>query len=91
VLVLKKIGMARMLKNEFSSKAIELENSGATVEELRKLLGTKRERLGIFEGDSLEGMMEAGQGSGLIKNIISVKELFAELILDFETKRKELI
>jgi enoyl-[acyl-carrier protein] reductase II len=83
--------MARMLKNEFTAKAIEMENSGASAEELRALLGAKRERLGIFEGDNLEGMMEAGQGAGLIKNIISVKDLFAELIEDYETSRKKLI
>ncbi len=79
-LVLKKIGMARMLKNNFSQRAIELENLGATEDDLRRLLGSKRERLGIFEGDNKEGMMEAGQGSGLIKEIISVQELFTKLL-----------
>ena len=91
MLVLKKIGMARMLKNDFSAKAIEMENSGASAEELKALLGVKREKLGIFEGDNLEGMMEAGQGAGLIKDIISVKELIAELIVDYETRRMEII
>ncbi|MBL1213825.1 MAG: nitronate monooxygenase [Ignavibacteriae bacterium] len=90
-LVLKKIGMARMLKNEFSKKAIELENSCGSIEELSKLLGSKRERLGIFEGDNIEGMMEAGQGSGLIENVISVKELFDELISDFEKRKREMM
>jgi enoyl-[acyl-carrier protein] reductase II len=79
-LVLKKIGMARMLKNNFSQRAIELENSGASIEELKNLLGSKRERLGIFEGDNTEGMMEAGQGSGLIKEIILVQDLFNKLL-----------
>ncbi len=79
-LVLKKIGMARMLKNAFSQKAIDLENSGASVDDLRNLLGSKRERLGIFEGENIEGMMEAGQGSGLIKEIISVQDLFNKLL-----------
>jgi enoyl-[acyl-carrier protein] reductase II len=79
-LVLKKIGMARMLKNAFSQKAIDLENLGASVDDLRNLLGSKRERLGIFEGDNIEGMMEAGQGSGLIKEIISVQDLFSKLL-----------
>ena len=37
-LVLKKLGMARMLKNKFSERAIELENSGATAEDLKNLL-----------------------------------------------------
>jgi enoyl-[acyl-carrier protein] reductase II len=85
VLVLKKIGMARMLKNDFSKRAIELEYSGGSVEALRNLLGSKREKLGIFEGDNTEGMMEAGQGAGLIKEIVSVQNLFENLLCEIES------
>jgi len=84
VLVLKKIGMARMLKNKFSNEAITAEYSGADAVKLKEILGQKRERLGIFEGDADEGMMEAGQGSGLIKDIPSVKELMSRLINEFD-------
>lgn len=84
VLVLKKIGMARMLKNKFSNEAITAEYSGADTEKLKELLGQKRERLGIFEGNVDEGMMEAGQGSGLIKDIPTVKELMSRLINEFD-------
>ncbi|HET54556.1 MAG TPA: nitronate monooxygenase [Ignavibacteria bacterium] len=85
VLVLKKIGMARMLKNKFSNDAIAAEYSGADAEKLKELLGQKRERLGIFEGNVDEGMMEAGQGSGLIKDIPTVKELMSRLINEFDS------
>lgn len=84
VLVLKKIGMARMLKNKFSNEAITAEYSGADAVKLKEILGQKRERLGIFEGDADEGMMEAGQGSGLIKDIPTVKELMSRLINEFD-------
>mgnify|MGYP000045943321 CR=1 FL=1 len=43
ILILKKIGLARLLKNKFSSEAQIAEYSGATVEELRVLLGEKRD------------------------------------------------
>ncbi len=84
VLILKKIGMARMLKNKFSNEAITAEYSGVDADKLKELLGQKRERLGIFEGNADEGMMEAGQGSGLIKDIPTVKELMSRLINEFD-------
>lgn len=84
VLVLKKIGMARMLKNKFSNEAITAEYSGADAVKLKEILGQKRERLGIFEGNADEGMMEAGQGSGLINDIPTVNELMLRLINEFD-------
>lgn len=84
VLVLKKIGMARMLKNKFSNEAITAEYSGADAVKLKEILGQKRERLGIFEGNADEGMMEAGQGSGLINDIPTVNELMLRLINELD-------
>ena len=85
ILVLKKIGMARMIKNEFSSTVYNAEQNGISSEELKTLLGEKRERLGIFEGDENQGMMEAGQGAGLIKEILPVNELLKKLIEEFDS------
>lgn len=83
-LILKKIGMARLLKNDFSQEAILKETSGSDVNELKALLGQKRERLGIFEGDENQGMMEAGQGVGLINELISVESLFQKLVGEYD-------
>jgi len=79
-LILKKIGLTRGIINPFTEKVITLENSGATPEELRILLGEKRERLGIFEGNVEEGILEAGKGVGMITEIQSVKNVFRKLI-----------
>ncbi len=84
ILVLKKIGMARMIKNEFTKTVYQAEANGADKQKLLELLGEKRERLGIFEGDEQNGMMEAGQGAGLIKEILSVKDLMKKLIKEFD-------
>jgi len=89
-LVLKKIGLARMIKNKFSKEAIEFEMNGANEEELKELLGNKREKLGIFDGDKEDGMMEAGQGAGLITKILSVEEVVNKLINEFNTSRKSI-
>jgi len=84
ILVLKKIGMARMIKNEFTSTVHKAELEGADEQKLKELLGEKRERLGIFEGNEKDGMIEAGQGAGLIKEVLPVKKLFEELIKEFD-------
>lgn len=90
-LILKKIGMARILKNKFGEEAILKEYSGADAEQMKELLGKKREKLGIFNGDAEQGMMEAGQGSGLIKDIPSVKELMERLIKEYDIAYNKLM
>jgi len=80
-LILKKIGLTRAIKNTFTEKIAKLENEGATSNELKELLGAKREKLGIFEGDLAEGILEAGQGVEKIVEILSVKEVFDRLIV----------
>lgn len=89
-LVLKKLGMARMIKNNFSKTAIEAENSCVDIEQLKIILGQKRERLGIFEGDVDQGMMEAGQGLGLINEILFVPDLFIKIIKEFDDTAKRM-
>jgi enoyl-[acyl-carrier protein] reductase II len=84
VLAFKKIGLVRMMKNDFAGRAVKAENECWDEEKLSELLGKKRERLGIFEGDEIEGEMEAGQSSGLVKEILPVKELFKKLLKEIE-------
>lgn len=83
VLAFRKIGLVRMMKNDFALRAVKAELDGWNEDQLKELLGTKRERLGIFEGNETEGEMEAGQGVGLIKDIPTVKDLFERLIIEY--------
>ncbi len=89
-LILKKIALARVIKNKFAEDAIKAEYAGVGVETLRQILGEKRERLGIFEGDTEQGMLEAGQGAAQIERKLSVKEVFDFLISDFDDVLKTL-
>lgn len=84
ILALKKIALVRMLKNDFAMKAVASDEECWNIEQQKELLGRKRERLGIFEGDLIDGELEAGQSSGLIKEILSVEELFSKLINEFD-------
>jgi enoyl-[acyl-carrier protein] reductase II len=79
-LFFKAIGLIRGIKNPFTNKALKLENENATTEEMVKLLGAKRERLGIFDGNTEEGILEAGTGVCLIDEIKSVEEILKKLI-----------
>lgn len=88
VLAFKKIGLVRMLKNDFANRAVKAEDECWDEEKLKELLGKKRERLGIFEGDETEGEMEAGQSSGLVKEILPVKELFSKLLKEIEIAQR---
>lgn len=85
VLAFRKIGLVRMMKNDFALRAVKAELDGWNENQLKELLGTKRERIGIFEGDEIEGEMEAGQGVGLIKDIPIVKDLFERLLSEYES------
>lgn len=89
VLAFKKIGLVRIIKNDFAIRAMKAESEGWNEIQLRELLATKRERIGIFEGDLTEGELEAGQGVGLINDIPTVKELFERVLNEIEiTNRK---
>jgi enoyl-[acyl-carrier protein] reductase II len=89
-LILKKIIPVRLIKNAFYERVKELENKGASREELAELLGRGRAKLGMFEGDLNEGELEIGQISGMINEIKPAKEIVDEIIAEFEHARAEL-
>ncbi len=91
ILILKKIGAARMIKNKFTSDVYNEELNGADETHLKEMLGEKRERIGIFEGDEENGMLEAGQGAGLIREILPVKSLMEKLILEYDNALNNII
>ncbi len=82
-LTLKKIGPVRLIHNKFSSEVADAQSRGATVEELRTLLGKGRAKKGIFEGDLDEGELEIGQISSLINEVKPVKEIMHDLLSEY--------
>lgn len=89
-LAFKKIGLVRMIKNDFAIRAMKAEYEGWNEIQLRELLGSKRERAGIFEGDLVEGELEAGQGVGLINDIPTVKDLFDRLVKEYYAAKEKI-
>jgi len=90
VLGLKKIGPVRMVKNPFAQSVVEAERRGATEQELTELLGRGRARKGIFEGDLVDGEIEAGQSSGLIHEILPVAEVMEKLLGEFRKTQERM-
>ena len=83
-LILKKLGMARVVKNKFSEEMNKMELNCVDLETQKMFLKSKREMKGIFEGDLEGGMLEASQNSGSINDIPTVKILMERLITEFE-------
>ena len=80
VLTMRRLFPVRMLKTPFAGKAVDAERRGATREEMEELLGSKREMLGIFEGNVDEGMFEAGQSAGLVRDTPHAAEIVRRLM-----------
>lgn len=89
-LLLKKLSPTRLAKGTFTTAVEEAESRGATVEELRELLGKGRAKKGIFEGNLEEGELEIGQVAALCKEELSVNDVMKELIDSFSRTKSGL-
>lgn len=88
MLCLKKIAPTRLVKNELYAKVQEAEDSGATADELRQLLGQAAAKRGIFEGDLATGELEIGQVASAVKEVRPVKEVMERLAREFEQAKE---
>jgi enoyl-[acyl-carrier protein] reductase II len=82
-LTLKKLTPVRLIKNDFYRKVQEAEEACASVEELQTLLGRARAKRGMFEGDLVEGELEIGQVSALIRGIRPAAAVVEEVWEEF--------
>ena len=89
VLTLKELAPVRLIKNKFYNDIQELYSKCPTKEDLENLLGKRRSKRGMFEGDLIEGELEIGQIAGLINEILPVEQIIKNLIQEFETAKNE--
>ncbi|HYM94550.1 MAG TPA: nitronate monooxygenase, partial [Chitinophagaceae bacterium] len=83
ILAMKQLTPVRLLKNKFYSQVQEKELKGATVEELKALLGRARAKKGMFEGNLDEGELEIGQVSSLLDEILPASEILKKVWEEF--------
>lgn len=90
-LTLKELAPVRLIKNNFFEEVQLAYAKGASLEELKKLLGRARAKRGMFEGDLEGGELEIGQIVGLIDEIQSVDEVMKEIVQDFKNSIQKTI
>ena len=78
-LSLKKLTPVRLLKNEFYKQVVNLEENFGTTEAFEVLLGKGRAKLGMYEGDIVEGELEIGQVCALIDKKLPAKTIIDEI------------
>jgi enoyl-[acyl-carrier protein] reductase II len=79
VLTLKQLTPVRLIKNNFYKQVQEAENKGASVEELKSLLGRARAKKGMFEGQLEEGELEIGQVGANVRDILPAAKIVDEV------------
>ncbi|MFM2286182.1 MAG: hypothetical protein RLZZ543_1679 [Bacteroidota bacterium] len=84
-LTLKNLTPVRLLKNTFAENIQQAEAAGASKETLAEMLGRGRAKKGMFEGDMVEGELEIGQISSMIREIKPAAEVVHEIINDCRT------
>ena len=91
VLTLKNLTPVRLIKNKFYKEILEAELMGASVDDLKKILGQARAKKGMFEGDLEEGELEIGQVASLIEDIQPASVIIEDIIKEFFEMKKELL
>lgn len=87
-LTLHEITPVRLLKSTFYKEVVDAYESGASIDELRELLGRGRAKKGMSLGNLEEGELEIGQVSARIKSVISAKEVIDQTIEEFREAQK---
>ena len=88
-LTLKELAPVRLIKNKFYHDIQKAYENGASMEELKALLGRARAKRGMFEGDMDEGELEIGQVSALIHDIKPAAQIVVEMVREFEQAKEQ--
>lgn len=90
VLTLKQLTPVRLIRNSFYDRVAEAESRGASKEELAALLGKRRSKLGIFDGNLDEGELEIGQIAASIRSIKPAAQIVQDLWQGYEEAKRSL-
>lgn len=83
-LTLKELAPVRLVKNQFFNELEAIYEHGRNAEKLVHALGRARAKKGMYEGDMEQGELEIGQVSALIDEVLPVKEVFRQLLEEFQ-------
>lgn len=88
LLTLKELAPVRLIKNKFYRDIQKAYAEGASVQELRSLLGRGRAKKGMFEGDLEEGELEIGQISAHINDIKPAAKIIEDMMREFQEAKE---
>ncbi|MFV0365453.1 MAG: NAD(P)H-dependent flavin oxidoreductase [Mangrovibacterium sp.] len=89
-LSLKQLSPVRLIKNDFFHQVNNAELRGASKDELQAILGKRRSKLGIFEGNLSEGELEIGQNAAYFEDIPQVSDVFNRLLSEFKQAQQRI-
>jgi enoyl-[acyl-carrier protein] reductase II len=81
---MKQLTPVRIIKNKFFQEVSDAELRGATIDELKTILGRARAKKGMFEGNLEEGELEIGQASALVRDILPAAEIVKNVWQEFQ-------
>lgn len=89
-LTLKELTPVRLLNNEFYQELVDLYKQHPTKDILMNKLGRGRAKLGMFEGDLINGELEIGQASSQLNNIFSASEIIEQVLNEFNSYKNQI-
>lgn len=90
-LSMKKLVPVRLIKNKFADEVDKAESAGKSASIIKELLGNRRAKIGMFEGDMEAGELEIGQVVSLINEIKPAAEIVNEILEEYHMAREELM
>jgi len=90
LLSMKRLVPVRLLRNKFFLEIKEMEDRGASNEELAAHLGRARAKRGMFEGDMDEGELEIGQIAASIHDMTPAAEVVREMVREYNAALAQL-
>ena len=80
MLIMRSVGTHRVWTNAAATKCAEIEATGASFEEILKIVSGDNSRRAFYEGDLECGVVPCGQGIGQVHDIPTVRDLFDSII-----------
>ena len=87
---MKQLAPVRIIKNEFFNRIHQAESAGKSKNDLKKILGRGRAKMGMFEGNLAAGELKIGQVSALIEDIAPVAEIMKKITTEFDQAKRKL-
>lgn len=83
MLTLKQITPVRLIKNDFFDKIDRAQIAGESKDRISELLGHGRAKVGMYDGNKVDGELEIGQVAAIIKDILPVNIIINNILTEY--------